>query len=235
MVPSGAVRASSPTRSSDPAERDALEALLADGDAQLNCVGTPYQRFRSVGYCSARCSRCSGPLGVGDRGGGREHTATPELASAQTAASSRHAAPPLTPALCISLSTSSRTACNSSPRSSRPRSKPRCLARSTSCAAPLGRHFPHLGAGVWPGGGDRVQRADGLVKVAADRSRSRRRSARIAAPSSTALGRGGAHGAPRVEAPLGSFAQPGVAQGVLWAKILGVAVVSDKLSTDGGC
>ena len=25
----------------DPAERDALEALLADGDAQLNCVGTP--------------------------------------------------------------------------------------------------------------------------------------------------------------------------------------------------
>ena len=95
-----------------------------------------------AGYCSARCSRCSGPLGVGDRGGGREHTATPELASAQTAASSRHAAPPLTPALCISLSTSSRTACNSSPRSSRPRSKPRCLARSTSCAAPLGRPFP---------------------------------------------------------------------------------------------
>ena len=181
-----------------------------------------------AGYCSARCSRCSGPLGVGDRGGGREHTATPELASAQTAASSRHAAPPLTPALCISLSTSSRTACNSSPRSSRPRSKPRCLARSTSCAAPLGRHFPHLGAGVWPGGGDRVQRADGLVKVAADRSRSRRRSARIAAPSSTALGRGGAHGAPRVEAPLGSFAQPGVAQGVLWAKILGSIRVSQR-------
>ena len=61
----------------DPAERDALEALLADGDAQLNCVG-------------------SGPLGVGDRSGGREHTATPKLASAQTAASSLRAAPPLT-------------------------------------------------------------------------------------------------------------------------------------------
>ena len=25
----------------DPAERDALEALLAGGEAQLNCVGTP--------------------------------------------------------------------------------------------------------------------------------------------------------------------------------------------------
>ena len=108
--------------------------------------------------------------------------------------------PRVHPALCISLSTSSRTACNSSPRSSRPRSKPRCLARSTSCAAPLGRHFPHLGAGVWPGGGDRVQRADGLVKVAADRSRSRRRSARIAAPSSTALGPGGWPAAARIAA-----------------------------------